>query len=38
MIKFSSRAKARAFAAKAKRKVIDLGKDTQGSRWAVRVI
>lgn len=38
MLKFSSRAKAREYAAKRGYKVIDLGKDSQGSRWAVRVI
>lgn len=38
MLKFSTRSKARAFAAKANRKVVDLGKDATGSRWAVRVI
>lgn len=38
MLKFSSRAKARAFAAKRGYKVVDLGKDATGSRWAVRVI
>lgn len=38
MLKFTSRAAARNFAKKAVRKVVDLGKDAQGSRWAVRVI
>lgn len=38
MLKFSSRAKARTFAKKSNKQVIDLGKDTQGSRWAVRVV
>jgi len=44
MIKFSTRSKARQFAAKGHRQVIDLGSDrTPGvgpkfSRWAVRVV
>lgn len=38
MLKFSTRSAARAFAAKAGHKVIDLGKDAKGFRWAVRVI
>lgn len=38
MIKFISRSKARAFAAKTGRKTIDLGADTIGSRWAVQIV
>lgn len=38
MLKFSSRAKARTFAKKAGKSVLDLGKDAKGSRWAVRVL
>lgn len=38
MLKFTTRTLARAFAAKTGRKVIDLGKGSQGSRWAVKVI
>lgn len=38
MLKFTSRAAARNFAKKANKRVIDLGKDSQGSRWVVRVI
>lgn len=36
MLKFSTRSKARQFAAKAGKKVVDLG-TTTGSRWAVKV-
>lgn len=38
MLKFSTRTLARAFAKKVGKSVVDLGKDSQGSRWAVRVI
>lgn len=37
MLKFSTRSKARTFAAKSGRKVYDLGADTIGSRWAVKI-
>ena len=37
MLKFKTRAKARAFASRTSRKVHDLGKDAVGSRWAVKV-
>jgi len=37
MIKFSTRSKARLFAAKGQRQVIDLG-TSKGSRWAVLVV
>ena len=38
MIKFVTRSKAREFAAKSGRKVFDLGADTIGSRWAVKIL
>lgn len=38
MLKFSTRSKAREFAAKSGRKIVDLGADTIGSRWAVKVV
>lgn len=38
MLKFSTRSAAREYASKRGYKVVDLGKDVQGSRWAVRVI
>lgn len=38
MIKFITRSKARAFAAKSGRKIVDLGADTIGSRWAVKIV
>lgn len=37
MIKFISRSKARAFASKTGRKVVDLGASVNGSRWAVKI-
>jgi len=37
MIKFSTRSKARQFAAKGHRQVIDLG-TSKGSRWAVLIV
>lgn len=37
MIKFATRTQARSFAKNGK-KVIDLGKDTIGSRWAVVIL
>lgn len=38
MLKFTSRALARNFAKKTNRKVIGLGTNMTGSRWAVRVL
>ena len=38
MLYFKTRSLARAFAAKAGRKVTDLGHIANGSRWAVKVI
>lgn len=38
MLKFKTRNLARAFARKTSRKVKDLGADTIGSRWAVKVV
>lgn len=38
MLKFTSRALARAFAKKSNKRVVDLGANTTGSRWAVRVL
>lgn len=38
MLKFSTRYKARVFAAKSGRKIVDLGADTIGSRWAVKIL
>lgn len=38
MLKFSTRSKARAFAAKSGHKIVDLGADTIGSRWAVKIL
>lgn len=38
MVKFVSRSKARAFASKTGRKVVDLGSDSIGSRWAVKIL
>ena len=38
MIKFKTRALARAFASKTGRKVTDLGSAANGSRWAVKAI
>ena len=37
MLKFPTRSKARDFATKSGRKVFDLGADTIGSRWAVKL-
>lgn len=38
MLKFKTRSKAREFASRTGRKVIDLGKATNGIRWAVKVV
>lgn len=38
MLKFKTRTLARAFARKTSRKVVDLGTDSLGSRWAVKVL
>ena len=37
MLKFKTRSKARAFASRTGRKVIDLGTGANGSRWVVKV-
>lgn len=38
MLKFKTRSLARSFASRTGRKVIDMGKAAQGSRWAVKVV
>ena len=37
MLKFKTRTQARLFASKTCKKVVDLGADTIGSRWAVKI-
>ena len=38
MLKFKTRSKAREFASRTGRKVIDMGNVANGSRWAVKVV
>lgn len=38
MLKFKTRSAARTFANKSNKKVVDLGSEVAGSRWAVKVV